>query len=191
MGRIALPARTSKPCLPLQNPPRTRRDPPARPSSSTSLPTTRWTLPRKASASSSIRGRWSPPRRLWLLPPLARREQEASSCPPRSPRPRSPQPRRPRSPRLPSLRPPRSLPPRRLRSRQRRPRSQRLPRSPQPRRRRSRPRRPPPRRSRSSHSNLIVYHYSFFYLIHKSSWTTLSDLKFKSQRRPTFIINYL
>merc|ERR1711974_40642 len=27
-------------------------------------------------------------------------------------------------------------------------------------------------------------------LIHKSSWTTLSDLKFKSQRRPTFIINY-
>merc|ERR1712037_199513 len=120
----------------------------------------------------------SPPRRLWLLPPLARREQEASSCPPRSPRPRSPQPRRPRSPRLPSLRPPRSLPPRRLRS-------------PQPRRRRSRPRRPPLRRSRSSHSNLIVHHYSFFYLIHKSSWTTLSDLKFKSQRRPTFIINYL
>merc|ERR1712088_18548 len=111
MGRIGLPARTSKPCL-------------------------------------------LPPRRLWLLPPLARREQEASSCPPRSPRLRSPRPRRPRS-----------LLPRRLRSRQRRPPSQRLPRSPQPRRRqRSQPRRPPPRRSRSSHSNLIVHHYSFFYL---------------------------
>merc|ERR1712088_785297 len=103
MGRIGLPARTSKPCL-------------------------------------------LPPRRLWLPPPLARREQEASSCPPRSPRLRSPRPRRPRS-------------------RQRRPPSQRLPRSPQPRRRRrSQPRRPPPRRSRSSHSNLIVHHYSFFYL---------------------------
>merc|ERR1712117_885520 len=113
MGRIGLPARTSKPCLLLPNPPR--------------------------------------PRRLWLLPPLARREQEASSCPPRSPRLRSPRPR--------------SLLPRRLRSRQRRPPSQRLPRSPQPRRRRrSQPRRPPPRRSRSSHSNLIVHHYSFFYL---------------------------
>merc|ERR1712037_322583 len=138
MGRIALPARTSKPCLLLQNPPRPRRHPPARPSSSTSLPTTRWTPPRPACASSSLLGRWSPPRRLWLLPPLARREQEASSCPPRSLRPRSPQ--------------------------QRRPQSQRLPRSPQPRRRRSRPRRPPPRRSRSSPSNLIVHHYSFFYL---------------------------
>merc|ERR1712001_177873 len=145
MGRIALPARTSKPCLLLQNPPR--------------------------------------PRRSWLLPPLARREQEASSCPPRSPRPRSPRPRSPRSPRLPSQRPPRSLLPRRLRSRRRRPRS--------PRRRRSRPRRPPPRRSRSSHSNLIVHHYSFFYLNPKLIMTTPSDLKFKSQRRPTFIINYL
>merc|ERR1712088_1278486 len=102
MGRIGLPARTSKPCL-------------------------------------------LPPRRLWLLPPLARREQEASSCPPRSPRQRSPLPRRPRSP-------------------QRRPPSQRLPRSPPPRRRRSRPRRLPPRRSKSSPSNLIVHHYSFFYL---------------------------
>merc|ERR1712018_304220 len=123
MGRIALPARTSKPCLLLPSPPR--------------------------------------PRRLWLPPPLARREQEASSCPQRSPRQRSP---RPRSPRLPSLRPPRSLLPRRPRSQQRRPPSQRLPRSPQRRRPRSPPRRPPPRRSRSSHSNLIVHHYSFFYL---------------------------
>merc|ERR1712001_300002 len=144
MGRIALPARTSKPCLLPPSPPRTRRDPPARPSSSTSLPTTRWTPLRLACASSSPLGRWLPPRRLWLLPPLARREQEASSCPPRSPRLRSPRPRRPRSPRLPSLRLPRSLQPRR--------------------RRRSQPRRPPPRRSRSSHSNLIVHHYSFFYL---------------------------
>merc|ERR1711936_1393673 len=115
MGRIALPARTSKPCLLLPSPPR--------------------------------------PRRLWLLPPLARREQEASSCPPRSPRQRSPRPRRPRS-----------LLPRRPRSQQRRPPSQRPPRSPQRRRPRSQPRRPPPRRSRSSHSNLIVHHYSFFYL---------------------------
>merc|ERR1712203_244216 len=121
MGRIALPARTSKPCLLPPSPPR--------------------------------------PRRLWLLLPLARREQEASSCPPRSPRPRSPLPRRPRSPR-----PPRSRLPRRPRSPQRRPPSQRLPRSPPPRRRRSRPRRPPPRRSKSSTSNLIVHHYSFFYL---------------------------
>merc|ERR1711878_4295 len=126
MGRIALPARTSKPCLLLPSPPR--------------------------------------PRRLWLPPPLARREQEASSFPPRSPRQRSPRPRRPRSPRLPSLRPPRSLLPRRPRSQQRRPPSQRPPRSPQRRRPRSQPRRPPPRRSRSSHSNLIVHHYSFFYL---------------------------
>merc|ERR1712001_541152 len=109
MGRIALPARTSKPCLLPPSPPRTRRDPPARPSSSTSLPTTRWTPPRPACASSSLWGRWSPPRRLWLLPPLARREQEASSCPPRSPRPRSPQPRRRRSQ-------PRRPPPRRSRS---------------------------------------------------------------------------
>merc|ERR1712212_848424 len=126
MGRIALPARPSKPCLLLPNPPR--------------------------------------PRRSWLPLPLARREQEASSCPPRSPRPRSPLPRRPRSPRLPSQRPPRSRLPRRLRSPQRRPPSQRLPRSLPPRRQRSRPRRLPPRRSKSSPSNLIVHHYSFFYL---------------------------
>merc|ERR1712110_1391434 len=78
MGRIALPARTSKPCLLPPSPPR--------------------------------------PRRLWLLPPLARREQEASSCPPRSPRPRSPRPRRPRSPMLPSQSQPRRPPPRRSRS---------------------------------------------------------------------------
>merc|ERR1711936_1549499 len=121
MGRIALPARTSKPCLPLPSPPR--------------------------------------PRRWWLPLLLARREQEASSCPPRSPRQRSLRPRRPRSPRL-----PRSPLPRRPRSRQRRQPSQRPPRSLQPRRQRSLPRRPPPRRSKSSASNLIVHHYSFFYL---------------------------
>merc|ERR1711862_803555 len=93
-------------------------------------------------------------KKIVAAPPLARREQEASSFPPRSPRQRSPRPRRPRSSRLPSLRP-RSLLPRRPRSQQRRPPSQRLPRSPQQRRPRSQPRRPPPRRSRSSHSNLI------------------------------------
>merc|ERR1712038_884161 len=38
-------------------------------------------------------------------------------------------------------------------------------------------------------SSPIIIHSSTG--IHKSSWTTLSDLKFKSQRRPTFIINYL
>merc|ERR1712088_421565 len=77
MGRIGLPARTSKPCLLLPNPPR--------------------------------------PRRLWLPPPLARREQEASSCPPRSPRLRSPRPRRPQPRRRPRSQP-RRPPPRRSRS---------------------------------------------------------------------------
>merc|ERR1711936_1322764 len=143
MGRFAKAAKSTTPtCLKLR-PSRTRRDPPARPSSSTSLPTTRLRLTRLPSVSSSPSGRWSLPRRLLPLPLLARRELEASSCPPRSQRPRSPLPRRPRSPRLPSQRPPRS----------------RL-----PRRRRSRPRRLPPRRSKSSPSNLIVHHYSFFYL---------------------------
>merc|ERR1712088_992917 len=164
MGRFAKAAKSTTPtCLKLK-PPRPRRRPPARPSSSTSLPTTRLRLTRLPSVSSSPSGRWSLPRRLLPLPLLARRELEASSCPPRSPRPRSPLPRRPRSPRLPSQRPPRSRLPRRPRSPQRRPPSQRLPRSPPPRRRRSRPRRLPPRRSKSSPSNLIVHHYSFFYL---------------------------
>merc|ERR1712083_121491 len=164
MGRFAKPAKSQPLTCLKQKPPRPRRAPPARLSLSTSLPTTRLTLPRLESVSSSPSGSWLLARRLLLPLLLARREQEASSCPPRSPRPRSPRPRRPRSPRLPSQRPPRSLLPRRLRSQQRRPQSQRLPRSPQPRRRRSQPRRPPPRRSISSHSNLIVHHYSFFYL---------------------------
>merc|ERR1712037_442958 len=39
-------------------------------------------------------------------------------------------------------------------------------------------------------SSIIIHSFTYPY-IHKSSWTTLSDLKFKSPRRPTFIINYL
>merc|ERR1712213_15699 len=110
MGRFAKAAKSTTPtCLKLKpprpsRPSRTRRDPPARPSSSTSLPTTRLRLTRLPSVSSSPSGRWSLPRRLLPLPLLARRELEASSCPPRSPRPRSPLPRRPRSPRLPPRR---------------------------------------------------------------------------------------
>merc|ERR1712213_6041 len=114
MGRFAKAAKSTTPTCLKQKPPRpsrpsrTRRDPPARPSSSTSLPTTRLGLTRLPSVSSSPSGRWSLPRRLLPLPLLARRELEASSCPPRSPRPRSPLPRSllPRSP-------PRRLPPRR------------------------------------------------------------------------------
>merc|ERR1712079_346984 len=107
-----------------------------------------------------------PPRLSSLLPLLARRELDHSSCPPRSPRPRSPRP--PRSPRRSLLlRSPRRL----LRSPQlRSPRLPRSPllRSPRPPRSlllkslqlRSPPRRLPPRRSKSfkmNHFSLGLY----------------------------------
>merc|ERR1712112_332429 len=87
---------------------RPRRLPPARPSSSTSWPTTRSMLPRLLSVFVWLLRRWLLPRN-WCLPLLlARRELAVSSCPPRSPRLRSLRPRRQRSPRLRNLRPLRS-----------------------------------------------------------------------------------
>merc|ERR1712243_88429 len=86
--------------------PRPRRLPPARPSSSTSWPTTRSMLPRLLSVFVWLLRRWL----------LARRELGVSSCPPRSPRLRSLRSRRQRSPRLRNLRPLRSQLLRRQRS---------------------------------------------------------------------------
>merc|ERR1711953_629758 len=105
---------------PPSRPSETRRDPPARPSSSTSVPTTRWTLPRLVAVSGSPSRSSSPPRLSW--PPLlpVRRELDPSNCPLRNPKPSPPRPknlrlRRPRpqpSPRL-RLQPRRRLLPRR------------------------------------------------------------------------------
>merc|ERR1712244_26381 len=67
----------------------TRRDPPGRPSLSTSAPTTRLMPPRPPLGSDWLSRRWLSLRLLLLLLPLERRELAPSSLPPKSPKLRS------------------------------------------------------------------------------------------------------